>query len=132
MHQTLVVGTLQQNDRVEYKHLHILNVAHALHFQANISKRFWEKCVLTACYLINLTPSALLTEKTPFDLVRGQSLSYSDFKIFECLPYARDHCLPKDKFRTRSQPCIFLGYVFGKKGGACMILRARNSSFLRM
>ncbi|XP_010278082.1 PREDICTED: uncharacterized protein LOC104612388 [Nelumbo nucifera] len=60
--QTSCVGTPQQNGRVERKHRHILNVARALRFHAN--------------------------------------LPGSD----------------KDKFGSRSQRCIFVGYPFGKKG----------------
>jgi len=36
LHQTICVGTLQQNGRVKRKHRHILNVAQPLRFQANL------------------------------------------------------------------------------------------------
>ena len=40
MHETSCVGTSQQNGQVENKHRRILNVAHALRFQANLSIKF--------------------------------------------------------------------------------------------
>lgn len=52
-YQTAVVGNPQQNVRMERKHFHVQNVAHALRFQANLLVKFWGKCVLTARYLIN-------------------------------------------------------------------------------
>lgn len=54
--------------------------------------------------------------KSPFALLHGQSPSYSHIKYFDCLAYAHDHNLTKNKFRVCSRPRVFLGYLFGKKG----------------
>ncbi|KAH9689130.1 retrovirus-related pol polyprotein from transposon RE1 [Citrus sinensis] len=115
-HQTSCVGTSQQNGRVERKHRHILNVARALRFQAFLPIEFWGECVLTACYLINRTPSVLLDGQTPYERLFGKAPSYANIRSFGCLAYAYNRGHRGDKFASRSRRCIFMGYPFGKKG----------------
>lgn len=94
----------------------ILNMAHALLFQAHILIRFWEECVLTVGYLINRTPSSVLKGKTLFEVLFHKISSYSHIQSFRCLAYVHDDRLPKDKYRSRGRKCIFLGNPYGKKG----------------
>lgn len=108
LHQTSMVHTTQPNGRVERRYRHILIVALALLFQANLSVQFWRGCVLTAGYLINHTPSSMLKGKTQFELLFNKVPSYSHIKNYGCLAYVHDHGLPKDKFRSRGQKCIWI------------------------
>ncbi|XP_074305885.1 uncharacterized protein LOC141641107 [Silene latifolia] len=114
--RTSCVGTPKQNGRVEHKHRHILNVAGALRFQAHLPTSFWGECVLTAAYLINRTPSALLDNKTPYECLFGVSPSYANLRVFGCLCFAHNQNTRGDKFEKRGRKCISFGYPHNKKG----------------
>lgn len=114
--QTSCTGTPQQNERVERKHRHILNVARALQFQGNLPIKFWGEYILTVGYLINRTPSTILNGKTPYEMLHGQQPEYEHLKIIGSLCYAHNQRRDGDKFASRSKKCVFIGYPYGKKG----------------
>ena len=116
VHQTSCRDSPQQNGQVERKHRHILNVARALRFQANLPVEFWGECVLTAGYLINRTPSSLLGNRTPYKILFGQPPSYTHLRTFGCLCFGKSINRDKDKFASRARRCIFVGYPYAKKG----------------
>lgn len=116
MFQSSCTGTPQQNERVERKHKHILDVARALRFQGNLPIGFWGECVLAVAYLINRTPSLLLDGKSPYEVVYNKPPDYSHIRIFGSLCYAHNQGRGGDKFSSKSWKCVFMGYPYGKKG----------------
>ncbi|CAH9071582.1 unnamed protein product [Cuscuta epithymum] len=114
--QTSCIHTPQQNGRVERKHRHILNVARALMFQANVPILLWGECVLTAVHLINRTPSGLLDGRTPYEVLTGKTPDFHHLRVFGCLAFAHNVKTGGDKFLPRSRKCVFIGYPNGKKG----------------
>ena len=114
--QTSCVGTPQQNGRVERKHKHILSVARALRFQAQLPIYFWGECVLAAAHLINRTPTPLLQNKTPFEILFHKPPVFNVIRTFGCLCFAHNQKTNGDKFASKSRKCVFMGYPFGKKG----------------
>ena len=116
IHETSCIGSPQQNGRVERKHRHLLNVARSLRFQASLPIEFWSYCVLAAGYLINRIPTAVLNGKTPYELLYQKLPPTNHLKLFGCLCYVHNQKHGSDKFASRTNKSVFLGYPFGKKG----------------
>ncbi|GJV13453.1 cysteine-rich receptor-like protein kinase 8 [Tanacetum coccineum] len=114
IHQTSCPYTPQQNARVERKHRHLLEVARALQFQANLPKHLWGYCILTATYLINRLPSKILNYKSPYELLYNQPPPLDHLRTIGCRSYV--HQNTSDKFHPRAIPTILIGYPQNQKG----------------
>ncbi|KAL4348122.1 hypothetical protein GQ457_17G021140 [Hibiscus cannabinus] len=116
VHQNSCVYTPQQNSVVERKHQHLLNVARALRLQANLPLGFWIDCVLHATYLINITPTPLLDNATPYQMLFQKAPRLDHLRVFGCIAFASVLPKPETKFHSRAIKCVFLGYPRNVKG----------------
>ncbi|GJY56807.1 retrovirus-related pol polyprotein from transposon TNT 1-94 [Tanacetum coccineum] len=101
LHQRSMTYTPQQNERVERKHRHFLDIARAIRSHANLPIRFWGDCILAATYLINKMPVKILDWKTPFERLYGKPPVYDHLRVIGCLCYAAVTKPRKDKFDDR-------------------------------
>lgn len=115
-HQFSCVERPEQNSVVERKHRHLLNVARSLMFQSKVPITFWGECVLTACFLINRTPSKILQNKSPYERLFSKPPSYDSLKIFGTLCFASTLPSKRHKFSPRATAAVFVGYPAGIKG----------------
>ena len=65
---------------------------------------------MTAYYLTNRTPTAVLNWKTRYEILFNDKPSYDQLCIFDTLCYAYNIQKPKDKFGTRSTRCVFIEF----------------------
>ena len=67
IHQTSCIETPQQNEIVERKHQHLLNLTRALLFEANLPQIFWSFALSHAALLINCLPTPFLNNISPYE-----------------------------------------------------------------
>lgn len=130
IHQRSCPYTPQKNGPVERKHRHILNIARAIKFQASVPDSYWGECVLHSVYLINRTPTPLLSNKTPFEVLFQKLPSYSHLKVFGCLCYA-SNLKTNNKFDARAKPYVFFGIPCEPKGIKLLDLSTRQFTISR-
>ncbi|XP_071719288.1 uncharacterized protein [Rutidosis leptorrhynchoides] len=130
IHQTSCPYTPQQNGVAERKHRHLLNVVRSLMFQGGLPLNFWSECVLTAVYLVNRLPTAVLSGKSPFECIFGFKPNLSHIRVFGYLCYATILNI-NDKFTNRAAKCVLIGYSSVKKGYKLYNLETKTVLFTR-
>ncbi|GKD67850.1 cysteine-rich receptor-like protein kinase 8 [Tanacetum coccineum] len=115
-HQTSCVDRPQQNGKVERRHRNIIEIARALRLHAHLPVHYWGDCVITATYLINRFPTAVLNYKTPYEVLLNFKPVYDHLRVFGCLAVASNPLRVADKFEARGVTCVFLGYPQHQKG----------------
>lgn len=80
-HKT-VPYTSQQNGVAEMMNRTILDKVRCMMLSSGVPKSFWGEAGMTACYLINLTPSAALNGDTPHEKWFGKLSDYSMLRTF--------------------------------------------------
>ncbi|KAG7556886.1 Integrase catalytic core [Arabidopsis suecica] len=87
LHQTSCPYNPQQNGVAERKNRHLMEVSRAMLFQKHMPKRFWGDAVMTACYLINRTPTRDLRNKLEPKSTKcvfiGYSTTQKGYKCFD-------------------------------------------------
>lgn len=126
VHKTTCVETSQRNGIVEWKHKHLLNIARALKFQSHLSLAYWDYFITHAAYLINKTPTSLLSHKTPFELLFNSPPPYQNLRIFGCLAHATSLECNSSKFDPRARAVVFIGFLDNTKGYTLLDLCTRE------
>ena len=111
-HHTLV-RTPQQNGVAERMNRTIMEKVRCMLSHANLDKDFWVEAATTAAYLINRSPHRSLDGNIQEILWSGNSIDYSDLRVFGCPVYVH---INEGKLVPRAVKCIFLGYGSGVKG----------------
>ena len=93
-------------------------------FQNNVPKNFWSEAVLTATYLINRLPSAILDFKCPIEILYNKKPNINHLKVFGCTCFVHKNKI--DKLDFTSIKTFFVGYSLEKKGFKCYDPKTRK------
>ncbi|KAJ9542648.1 hypothetical protein OSB04_029154 [Centaurea solstitialis] len=77
---------------------------------SKLPKEFWAEGVATAVYLLNISPTKAVMNRTPYEAWKGRKPRVSHLRIFGCIAYALVTSPSRSKLDEKSQKCIFVGY----------------------
>ncbi|GJZ18086.1 retrovirus-related pol polyprotein from transposon TNT 1-94 [Tanacetum coccineum] len=80
-----------------------------------LSKYFWTKAVIVACYTQNRSIIVKRYDKTPYEIFREIILDISYFHVFGCPVFIHNHKDHLGKFDAKADNGYFLGYSFISK-----------------
>jgi hypothetical protein len=70
----------------------------------------------TTCYLVNISPSSVMDDKTPQEVWNSKKTSLTHLKVFFCEAYFHVPKENKSKLDKNVENCIFIRYKYCLKG----------------
>ena len=110
-HRLTCPYTHEQNGSIERKHRHIVDIGFTLLACSKLPKPFWGYAFTTVVSIINVLPTFVLNNQSPYYLLFNSHPDYSFYKTFGCACYPLLRPYNKHKMSFRSSLCVFLGYV---------------------
>jgi transposase InsO family protein len=107
LHKLTCPYTSEQNGISERKHRHITETGLSLLAQFGLSPSYWVDTFLTATYLINRMPTAVLKHVSPFFKLFQRHPDYSFLKTFGCACYPLLRPYTSHKLHFRSKKCLY-------------------------
>ncbi|GKA83570.1 retrovirus-related pol polyprotein from transposon TNT 1-94 [Tanacetum coccineum] len=80
--------TPEQNGIAERKNRTVMEMARSMLKEKKLPDNLWAEAVATVVYLLNLSPTKAVLNRTPFEAWRGVKPSIRHLKVFDCVAYA--------------------------------------------
>ena len=112
-HQSIPPKTPQLNGIAERMNKTIIERVRCMLSHAKLPKSYWGEALMTAVYLINLSPSYPLQGDVPNRVWYNKDVSYNHLKVLGCKAFVH---IPQDerlKLDAKTRQCIFLGFWIG-------------------
>ncbi|KAJ4820349.1 polyprotein [Rhynchospora pubera] len=108
--------TPEQNGVAERKNRTVVELARSMLKSKNLPNLFWAEAVATAVYLLNLSPTKAVMNRTPYEAWFERKPIVSHLRIFGCVAYTLVNSHSRKKLDAKSEKCIFIGYCIQSKG----------------
>lgn len=105
--------TPEQNGVAERKNRTVVEMARSMLKAKGIPDKFWGEAVATAVYLLNISPTKAVMNRTPYEAWMGRKPRVSHLKVFGCVAYAMVDI--RSKLDEKSVKCVFIGYCSQSK-----------------
>ncbi|RVW26239.1 Retrovirus-related Pol polyprotein from transposon TNT 1-94 [Vitis vinifera] len=106
----------EQNGVAERKNRTVVEMARSMMKAKNLSNHFWAEGVATAVYLLNISPTKAVLNRTPYEAWYGRKPWVSHLKVFGSVAYTLIDSHNRSKLDEKSVKCIFIGYCSQSKG----------------
>jgi histone deacetylase 1/2 len=98
----------------------IIDTGMALLHHASAPSTYWTYALATTVYLINRLLTILHSRQSLFEVLFGRVSDYKKLRTFgyQCYPWLVPY--RANKFQSKSQPCVFLGYSLTQHAFQCL------------
>ena len=94
-----------------------------------LKQYFWAEAIHTACYILNRVSFRPMLKKTPYELYRGKLPNLAHLKPFGCNCHILKTRMNWNKFESKTDLGIFVGYAPSSK--AYRVYNKRTSHYSR-
>ena len=130
IHNTSVEYCSQSNGKPERLNRALVEKAWCMLITAELDNSLGSAAVIAANYLRNISPSSVLSNKSPYEVMYGKLPKISHLRIFGCKAYPMKLNNKDDNFEAvAKRNCIMMGY--GDKEGIYWILDRNSSKVFR-
>jgi transposase InsO family protein len=121
--QFSVARTPQQNGVVERNNKTVQEMARTMIMDSRLTDIFWTQVVHTTVHIQNIVMLKNNIDKTPYELWKGRPTNVKHFRVFGSKCYIKREDARMEKFDSRVDKGILVGYSSTRKEYKCYNLR---------